>query len=154
MWRLSVGLAAVMWLGGAALCGDIVAGPDPGLSPERVVEIQLDALQHNDNPHKDAGIARTWAFAHPDNKLVTGPLQRFTEMIKSPGYRPLVDHRAHSVQRVVVTRKTALFAVTVVPAKGPVVFYQWKLEKVKSGSLAGDWMTVAVSPPLQQGDSI
>ena len=50
--------------------------PDPALSPAEVVAIQLDALQTNDTPEADAGIAQTWAFAHPDNKRVTGPLPR------------------------------------------------------------------------------
>jgi len=147
-------LAAVVLAGGTAGAGERVVAPDPGLSPERVVEIQLDALQHNDDPHKDAGIARAWAFAHPLNKIVTGPLQRFASMIKSPGYRMLVDHRAHSIRRVVVMEETALFAVAVVPASGPLVFYQWKLEKVQDGALAGDWLTVAVSPPIRREDSI
>jgi hypothetical protein len=41
--------------------------PDPALSPAEVIAIQLDALQANDTPERDAGIAQTFAFAHPDN---------------------------------------------------------------------------------------
>ena len=58
--------------------------PDPIRQPESVVEIQLQSLQKNDVPVPDTGIAQTWAFAHPDNKRVTGPLERFAWMIKSP----------------------------------------------------------------------
>lgn len=124
--------------------------PDPALSPERVVEIQLEALQRNDEPREDAGIERTWAFAHPANKSVTGPLERFAAMIKSPAYRMLVDHREHSIRRVAVTDEMASFIVTVVPESGLAVFYQWRLEKASSGA----WMTIAVSPPISRGDTI
>ncbi|HSY80300.1 MAG TPA: hypothetical protein VK807_00975, partial [Gemmatimonadaceae bacterium] len=51
--------------------------PTPSLSPNQVVEIVLTALQHNDNPQPDAGIATTFEFASPANRLETGPLQRF-----------------------------------------------------------------------------
>ena len=60
--------------------------PGPGLSPVEVVAIQLTALQANDAPETDAGIAQTWAFAHPDNQRMTGPLPRFAQMIKGPQY--------------------------------------------------------------------
>ena len=50
--------------------------PDPALSPAEVIAIQLSALQANDTPGPDAGIAQTFAFAHPDNRRVTGPLPR------------------------------------------------------------------------------
>lgn len=149
MSRLSLIPALLILLGAA----DYAAGgpaPDPALPPERVVEIQLDALQHNDEPHEDAGIERTWAFAHPANKRMTGPLDRFAAMIKSPAYRMLVDHREHTIKRVAVTEQSALFAVMVVSASGEAVFYQWQLQKARSGA----WMTVAVSPPVRREDAI
>lgn len=153
MSRLRRILAVFLLPGALAAAGDQPV-PGPDLPPERVVEIQLDALQHNDDPYKDAGIERTWTFAHPANKVMTGPLERFTAMIKGPGYRMLVNHREHEIKRVAVTGDSALVAVTVTPASGPIVFYQWQLERVGSGELEGAWMTVAVSPPIRRGDSI
>lgn len=152
MSRLPLALTAWLLLGGSVLAGPPEPGPD--LTPERVVEIQLVALQHNDDPRRDAGIERTWAFAHPDNKRITGPLERFTAMIKSPGYRALVGHRKHVIETVVQTEDTAEFVVTVIPASGAVVAYRWRLEKVRDGSHTGAWMTVAVSPPIRRGQSI
>ena len=61
-------------------------GPAPYLTARNVVAIQLQALQNNDVPAKDAGIAQVWKFAHPDNKRMTGPLPRFARMIKSAHY--------------------------------------------------------------------
>lgn len=89
-------LAAALLLAtsASAAVADLVM-PDPALSPEVVIEIQLSALQANDIPKPDAGIMRTWAFAHPDNKRMTGPLPRFAQMIKGPLYQMLLNHRSH-----------------------------------------------------------
>lgn len=152
MSRLSL-FAALLLLPGAAGAADTPV-PGPGLPPERVVEIQLDALQRNDEPHADAGIELAWSFAHPANKAATGPLERFAAMIKNPVYRPLLNHLAHEIKRVAITGDAAVVAATVTPASGPVVFYQWRLERVASGPHAGAWMTAAVSSPAERGDSI
>ena len=75
-------------------------GPDPALAPEEVVAIQLDALMNNDNPSPNAGIAQTFALAHPANKRITGPLPRFEKMIRSPAYEPLINHSSHEIERL------------------------------------------------------
>ncbi|MDX1609484.1 MAG: DUF4864 domain-containing protein [Halofilum sp. (in: g-proteobacteria)] len=128
--------------------------PDPALSPREVVEIQLDALKHNDDPRPDFGIAQTWAFAHPDNRSQTGPLERFRRMLESPPYRLLLGHRSHAVEPMEVGDRRAVFTVTVVAASGPVVAYRWILERVDGGEHAGAWMTVAVTPPVERGLAI
>jgi hypothetical protein len=128
--------------------------PDPALSPAEVVSIQLNALQANDTPETDAGIAQTWAFAHPDNKRVTGPLPRFAQMIKGPLYQVLLDHRSHDIKEVSRTDDQADFAVTVTSQTGEVVGYRWSVAKVAEGANAGAWMTIAVSPPVPVGEAI
>jgi Domain of unknown function (DUF4864) len=128
--------------------------PDPALSPEEVVSIQLNALQANDTPETDAGIAQTWAFAHPDNKRVTGPLPRFAQMIKGPLYQILLDHRSHEIKEVSRTDDQADFAVTVTSQTGEVFGYRWSVAKVADGENAGAWMTIGVSPPAPVGEAI
>ncbi len=51
------------------------AYPDPGLKPNKVVAIQLLAMQQNGA--SDYGIEVTFRFASPQNKLQTGPLSNF-----------------------------------------------------------------------------
>ncbi len=128
--------------------------PDPALSPAVVVETQLKALQVNDTPETDAGIAQTWAFAHPDNKRVTGPLPRFAGMIKGPMNRILLNHQSHEVEEVSSTDDQAVFAVTVTGESGKAVIYQWRVAKVAEGEHAGAWMTTAVSPPIGAGQAL
>ena len=128
--------------------------PDPALSPADVVAIQLNALQTNDTPETDAGIAQTWAFAHPDNKRVTGPLPRFAQMIKGPLYQVLLGHRSHEIREVLATDDQVDFAVTVTSQKGEVVGYRWSVAKAAGGDDAGAWMTISVSPPQPIGEAI
>jgi Domain of unknown function (DUF4864) len=128
--------------------------PNPVLSPAEVVSIQLTALQANEAPQTDAGIAQTWAFAHPDNKRVTGPLPRFAQMVKGPPYRILLGHRSHEVKEVSRTDDEAVFAVTITSQTSEVVVYRWSVAKVADGEDAGAWMTIAVSPPIPVGEAI
>jgi hypothetical protein len=128
--------------------------PDPTLSPAEVIDIQLSALQANDTPQPDAGIAQTWAFAHPDNKRVTGPLPRFAQMIKGPQYQVLLDHRSHEINEVARTDDQAAFAVIVTTRTGNVVGFRWAVAPVADGEHAGAWMTIAVSPPIPVGNAI
>jgi hypothetical protein len=131
---------------------DLLA-PDPDLSPAEVVAIQWNALQTNE-AGTDAGIAQTFAFAHPDNKRMTGPLPRFAGMIKGPQYRMLLNHRSHDIREVSRTDDAAVFAVTVTSRTGEVVGYRWSVAKVMGGEHAGAWMTITVSPPIRIGQAI
>jgi hypothetical protein len=131
-----------------------VRTPDPALSPAEVVEIQLTALQSNDAPQTDAGIAQTWAFAHPDNKRMTGPLPRFAQMMKGPLYRILLNHRSHEVKEVSRTDDETVFAVTITSQTSEVFVYRWSVAKIADGADAGAWMTIAVSPPIPVGEGI
>jgi hypothetical protein len=127
--------------------------PDPALSPAEVVAIQLNALQAN-AAETDAGIAQTWAFAHPDNKRMTGPLPRFAQMLRGPRYRMLLNHRSHEVIEVSRTDEEAVFAVTVTTVAGDFLGCRWTVAKVRDGEHAGAWMTIAVSPPVPAGQAI
>ncbi len=129
-------------------------GPDPALSPEEVVRIQLEALQRNDIPTQDAGIRQAWMLAHPNNKRVTGPLPRFERMIKGAPYRPLIGHAAHDVERLVTTDEQVTFKVTIETPEGDVLEFLWVVGRVNSGPAKGAWMTTGVPPPRQTGRAI
>ena len=128
--------------------------PNSKYSPRQVVEIQLRALQRNNDPTPGNGIAQAWAFAHPNNRAVTGPLARFTQMISSTNYQFLIGHETHNIEAVVKTMKMALYRVTIISDGGKKYSLQWRVLKVQSGALSGAWMTVAVSPPQRAGNAI
>lgn len=127
--------------------------PSPNLSPEQVVEVQLKSLQNNDDPVPDHGIQQTWIFAHPSNKAMTGPLARFTLMIRSPNYETMIGHRARTIEKVVQTDTIAQFSVTIETRDGEKRAFQWIVQKVDAGPHTGSWMTISVSPPLLVGNS-
>ena len=65
-----------------------IINPNENLLPYDVVKIQLDALKNNNK--NDEGIKQTWLFAHPDNKKITGPYERFRIMIYGAQYLSLI----------------------------------------------------------------
>lgn len=145
-------VAGLMFASSSAAAQEILQ-PDPAFSPKKVVSIQLKALQRNDTPEADGGIRQTWAFAHPDNRRITGPYPRFERMIKMPSYEILLGHQKHLIEKVEQTDEVARFAVTVTAENGKVYGYQWEVRKIEDGDNAGAWATTAVSPPMDAGDS-
>ena len=117
--------------------------PKPELTPGEVVEIQLVALQFNDRPSKDAGIATTFRFASPNNRKVTGPLEKFKLIVTGPLYQPLIDHRIAGYAPTFIKGDAALRRVTVVAADGRAIDYEFRLSKDPD---SGCWFTDGVIP--------
>ena len=130
--------------------------PSPDLSAFEVVEIQLLGLKASGHD-KMAGIEQVWLFAHPDNKRVTGPLERFAGLFENPAYAPLVGHSSASIEEIERQDGVARFVVTVLARDGQTYGYQWVLRPNRenaAGAASGDiWMTSAVSAPKVGGAS-
>lgn len=152
--RMFAAFAVVLVAYAAPAAALDIQRPDPALSPSEVVSIQLEALKNNDVPRLDAGIKQTYALAHPDNKRLTGPLPKFTQMIKGPLYKVMLNHRAHSIEQVAQSDDRAVFGVTVIGAGGEIYKFQWIVQRIEAGEDAGAWATIAVSPPQTADDSI
>ena len=120
--------------------------PDPRLQPEDVVKIVLDALANNDTPYTDAGIETTFNFASPSNKAQTGPLERFTVMVKGPVYSVMVDHKSHELSEIVMSNNRAYQWARLVTANGVAVHFGFRLGLQSDGEFKGMWMTEAVWP--------
>ena len=147
MWRLM--MAALVWfaVNKPAIALDIVS-PHPNIQPKDVVEIQPRSLQRNNEPTPDAGILQTWKFAHPKNRLMTGPIERFTKMMKSHNYKDILYHRNHKIEPVFKTNIRSQFAVSITTLSNQKMTFKWELMKVQIGDFSGSWMTTSVSPPL------
>ena len=129
--------------------------PDITLKPLDVLTIQLNSLQNNDYPYKDAGIEQTWEFAHPNNQRVTGPLERFKNMIKADSYSMLLSHSDHEIVEVYKSKDVATFEVTILDNKKKYYKFKWQVEKYNTeGTLKDCWLTTAVSQPMPLGSSI
>ncbi|MGH9942291.1 MAG: DUF4864 domain-containing protein [Pyrinomonadaceae bacterium] len=118
--------------------------PDPKHSPGQVISIVLDALSHNDTPEKDSGIRLTFSFASPSNRAVTGPVERFAELVKNPLYRPLINHREAERGMVRIVEDAAQERVKVFDAQGRPIVYLFTLSKQKEDPYKDCWMTDGV----------
>ena len=129
--------------------------PSKNIEPNEVVKIQLLALMKNDLPNKDNGIIQTWEFAHPNNQEITGPIERFKNMLKTDSYSMLLNHTTHEVIEVYKSSKLATFEVTVLDKEKKYYKFKWQVEKYTSeGFLKGCWLTTAVSQPVPLGSSV
>lgn len=124
--------------------------PRVDLKPEEVVCIVINALADNDTPFINAGIATTFNFASPGNKVSTGPLAKFTEMVKGPGYGLMVDHLSSEFSEVVFKDGMAYQIVKLIARNSTEVVFAFRLSQQSEGEYEGMWMTDAVWPVSSQ----
>lgn len=118
--------------------------PEPELTPRQVVEAQLAAMQHNDDPEPDAGIRTAFQFASPSNREMTGPVERFIEIVKQPGYDALLNHRQSSLSDTTRKGDQARIKVHLIGADGQEAAFVWILSKQGGAPYEGCWMTDSV----------
>ena len=129
--------------------------PNTSLKPFDVVSIQLNSLQRNNIPFKDAGIEQVWEFAHPDNKQITGPLENFKKMIYSKSYQMLIEHENSEITVLSENSNRSVYKVYILSSDKKKYSYIWQVEKVmKEGDFLNCWMTISVSNPEFLGEVI
>ena len=129
--------------------------PNDSLKPFEVVSIQLNSLQRNNIPFKDAGIEQVWKFAHPNNKKITGPLKKFKKMIYSESYKMLIDHENSEIKILNTNGTISVIKVDILSNDKKKYSYVWQVEKVQEeGLLKNCWMTTSVSSPEYLGEVI
>ncbi len=143
MTRIPLTLLLLL-VGCGALRPDPESLPDPRWSPADVVRIQIDALRKNDEPERDAGIEIAFRFASPANKRVTGPLERFEELVHNPVYRPMLGHEVATYEQVEVVEDEAAVVVSIVGRDGRVAAFLFQLSRQRGGDYDGCWMTDSV----------
>jgi hypothetical protein len=118
--------------------------PCPDFAPEEVVKIQLDALQNNDILGGDEGVRAAFHFASPANRLFTGPVERFIEMIKSPLYSRLIGFSYAEMDLMVISGSLAQQRVRVMRPGGVSNMYLFTLTRQNEAPYMGCWMTDSV----------
>jgi hypothetical protein len=139
-----IGLLLLMVRMSALSSEPLDLSPNPSLSPQQVVEFQLDALRHNNEPTADAGIQRSFRFASPSNRLVTGPLSHFSDIVHSAPYSALLGSQSSDVRGVVVQGDEAKVYVTVTSANGSQLNFLFILSRQGRGDYRDCWMTDSV----------
>ena len=128
--------------------------PSKDLSPSKVIQIQLSALKNNDSPKADNGIRQTWIFAHPENKKITGPYEKFKAMLYSVHYRILINHYSHSINLIMNNQNKYIYGVKILSKDKKQFLYEWHVEKGDEKDCNDCWFTSVVSMPTSQGNSI
>ena len=126
--------------------------PNKKFDPYDVVKIQLVALKNNDE--KDQGIKQTWLFAHPDNKKITGPYERFRIMIYGQQYKYLMNHSSHKIKLITNSPNTYVYRIEILTNDKKLFFYEWHVQKGSDNNCQNCWFTSAVSLTVDQGNTI
>lgn len=129
--------------------------PAVGIKPGEVVKIVVDALRDNDSEDGDQGIATVWRFAAPSNKAITGPLPRFSQMLKG-GFADMLNHIDSDFGPIKIEDDLAVQPVWLITPSGDEVGYVFRLRKQTTDEYNDIWMTESVYPiaPKQSGISI
>jgi hypothetical protein len=129
--------------------------PNISLKSFDVLTIQLDSLQRNNIPFNDAGIEQVWKFAHPNNKKITGPLEKFKKMMYSKSYQMLIEHENSEITILSEDINKSVYKVYILSNDKKKYSYIWQIEKVlNEGELKNCWMTTSVSGPEFLGEVI
>ena len=118
--------------------------PSPELSPQDVVRVVCNAMK--DNGPTDDGIATVFAFASPDNRKMTGPLERFIPLVKSPAYAPMINCKSIELGPGETVEGVTQQSVKITAADGAVIVYVFILSKQADGEYKDCWMTDGVMP--------
>ena len=97
---------------------------------------------------------QTWLFAHPDNKKVTGPYERFRIMIYGQQYKYLINHSSHKINLISNTSNSYIYRIEILTNDKKLFFYEWQVEKGNDVDCKNCWFTSAVSLPADQGNTI
>lgn len=122
------------------------SAPHPDLTPEQVVQAQLDALKAG----TDGDLRTVYGFASPRNRIHTGPAERFVAMLRD-GYGQMISHRSAELGPMLLSGDEALQPVALVDRRGEEHRFAWLLGRYDLEGCSGCWFTEAVLPPEAMG---
>ncbi|MGB7325933.1 MAG: hypothetical protein WBD31_13745 [Rubripirellula sp.] len=124
---------------------------DPTFSPEEVVRLQLASL-HEAAEHPER-LVECFSLASPENRLNTGPLSRFAELIRDKSYFPLLGHQNAMIGRAKVIDGHAVVMATIVAVDDKAYSFEFLLSRYRptestSGPLIADAAGVDERQPV------
>lgn len=116
----------------------------PRLTPRDVVQMQVQALR--DSILDSQQIIRCYQLASPSNRSVTGPLERFSQMVLQHPFTELSSSEHWQVGEALVDGRFASVVVTTCSADGKPAGFRFDLVKQTEPPYVDCWMTETVSP--------
>ncbi|MES2682832.1 MAG: DUF4864 domain-containing protein [Pseudomonadota bacterium] len=129
-----------------------VAKPSPALTPREVVQLQITALKAVDHPTKDAGFATVFRFTSPGNRAQTGPLPRFSRMIRD-GFGEMINHKSARLLDTIQQADEALQPVEIISLGGKRYQYVFVLRRQDDENCRACWLTDGVIPQDERSQS-
>ena len=117
-------------------------GPNPRLTPEEVVHIQMTAFEYNDETN--GGIEIAYRFASPSNKSAVGSLRRYIRLINSMAFRPMLGPKSVMYDEAIITGNEAKVRIYLTSQTGYEIVYVFTLTNQSDESCDGCWMTDSV----------
>jgi hypothetical protein len=116
--------------------------PNRRLTPEQVVECQVAAMvAAKENPEM---LRACYGLASPANRSLTGPYQRFAEMVLAPPYDHLGECVSWQTGTARIEQRNAIVLVTSLAADGTARAYRFYLSKQRDEPYKDCWMTESV----------
>ena len=105
-----------------------------------VVRIQLDSLQHNDDPLPNTGLATFYSFMEPSVRDGLGSLTEYSDAMRSSIYADLLIPSKFAFGPMRIQENLAQQTVEIIPSKGQEAMYIFTLALQEDGPYAGCWM--------------
>ena len=117
------------------------------LNSEEVLNLIFESYKNfSSNPEK--AVDTIWGFAHEDNKEITGPKERFSQMLVSEPYDSIIDLKEYSYEVTYENETNIHYEVKVLAKTNNYFVITWVFEKTEcSGSEEQCWLTIAVTAP-------
>ena len=125
----------------------VVDEPPKSLNSEEVLNLIFDSYKNfSSNPEKAVDVI--WGFAHEDNKEITGPKERFSQMLISEPYNSIIDLKEYSYEVTYENETNIHYEVKVLAKTNNYFVITWVFEKTEcSDSEEQCWLTIAVTAP-------
>ena len=118
------------------------------LDSEEVLNLIFDSYKNfSNNPEK--AVDTIWGFAHEDNKEITGPKERFSQMLVSEPYDSIIDLKEYSYEVTYENEANIHYEVKVLAKDNNYFVITWVFvfdECELSSEMC--WQTIGVSSPM------
>ena len=117
------------------------------LNSEEVLNLIFDSYKNfTNNPEK--AVDTIWGFAHENNKEITGPKERFYQMLVTAPYDSIIDLKEYSYEVTYENKTNVHYEVKVLTKTNNYFVITWVFEKTECpDSEEPCWLTIAVTAP-------
>jgi len=117
------------------------------LNSEEVLNVIFESYKNfSDNPEKAVDVI--WGFAHEDNKEITGPKERFGQMLVSEPYDSIIDLKEYSYEVTYENETNVHYEVKILAKTNNYFVITWVFEKTDCPGLDEQcWLTIGVTAP-------